>query len=154
MGHPIAIHTNQIEKAYFAMGCFWEPDDHFSRLKGVKNTRVGYSGGTQPNPTYEDLGDHTETIEITYDPTIVSYSNLLDQFWNNHNPTIPQNRQYRSVIFYITPKQKIQAEKSLEKQRKKHRKIHTSVELLIRFFEAEEYHQKYLQKQRRSHYLR
>ena len=105
--------------ATFALGCFWSPDDFFSKLDGVIKTRVGYAGGTTPNPTYYNLGDHTETVEITFNPSKISYETLLDHFWKKHDSTIPQSKQYRSVIFVHNKKQREIAEKNLKQIQKK-----------------------------------
>ena len=139
-----------MEKATFALGCFWGPDDFFSKLKGVIITRVGYSGGSKKNPNYEDLGDHTETVEITFDPDVISYQELLEHFWKQHDATEVQTVQYRSVIFYHNEKQKKSAERSLKEQQKKAKMIVTSIEEASTFYQAEEYHQKYLQKKSKS----
>ena len=112
-----------IEIASFALGCFWCPDDYFSKLDGVIRTRVGYSGGITPNPTYQNIGDHTETVEITYHPEKISFKELLDHFWKQHDATIPQIKQYRSAIFTHNKKQQEIAEKSLHKQQQKNYNI-------------------------------
>jgi len=133
--------------ATFALGCFWEPDDYFSKLKGVTKTRVGYSGGTKKNPSYYDLGDHTETIEITFDPKIISFEELLKHFWEEHDPTEQQVTQYKSAIFYQNKEQFVLAEKSKKEMEKKlGKEIVTDIEKAGTFYQAEEYHQKYLQK--------
>lgn len=135
------------EVATFALGCFWSPDDYFSKLEGIIKTTVGYAGGTTPNPSYYNLGDHTETVEIIFNPSKISYETLLDHFWKMHDPTIPQSKQYRSVIFVHNKKQREIAEKSLKKeQKKKIGKILTNIESAIQFYKAEKYHQKYYQK--------
>lgn len=132
------------EKATFAMNCFWEPDPLFGVAPGVLRTRVGYSGGTKPNPTYEDLGDHTESIEVEYDPAKTSYTNLLKIFWDHHNPTLKQKIQYMSVIFYHNDKQKALAEQSLQDQQKLQPKpVLTEIRPVRIFYNAEDYHQKY-----------
>lgn len=139
--------NNLTEIATFAMGCFWSPDDYFSKLDGVITTRVGYAGGTTPNPTYYNLGDHTETVEITFNPSKISYETLLDHFWKKHDSTIPQSKQYSSVIFVHNKKHREIAEKSLkQKQKKIIGKILTNIESAGPFYEAEKYHQKYYQK--------
>ena len=135
------------EKAIFALGCFWEPDDYFSRLKGVVKTRVGYTGGTTPNPTYQRLGDHTESVEITFNPAEISYKELLEHFWKQHDPIIQHKRQYMSAIFTNGKEQMEQAKKSLEEQQKKTKRLKvTQIIPVSTFYEAEEYHQKYFQK--------
>ena len=133
------------------MGCFWEPDDFFSKEPGVLRTTVGYSGGTKESPTYEDLGDHTETTEIEFDPNQTSYEVLLKNFFKHHDPTQENSTQYRSVIFTHDDEQKRQAEATLAKaQAKTNKKILTTIEPARTFYKAEEYHQKYLQKKRQS----
>ncbi|MBI2109249.1 MAG: peptide-methionine (S)-S-oxide reductase MsrA [Parcubacteria group bacterium] len=135
------------QKATFSLGCFWGPDDFFSTLKGVTETIVGYSGGTTENPNYEDLGDHTETIEISFDDTVISYEELLKHFWKLHDPTEEHKTQYKSIIFYHDDAQKNSAEKSKKYQENKlGKKIVTEIRPAVHFYKAEEYHQKYLQK--------
>ncbi len=108
-------------------------------------TRVGYAGGTTKNPTYYNLGDHTETIQIDYDPTVVSYEELLDVFWNSHNPTgRPWSRQYMSVVFYHDEEQKRLALETMEREATRlQKKILTDVVPFSEFYMAEAYHQKY-----------
>jgi peptide-methionine (S)-S-oxide reductase len=107
------------EMATFGMGCFWGPDALFRAVPGVVSTRVGYSGGTVSSPSYEQVctgaTGHAEAVEIVFDPAVISYAQLLDLFWHNHNPTTIDQQgpdygsQYRSVIFYHSPSQKQQA---------------------------------------------
>ena len=142
------------KKALFSMGCFWEPDDFFSKLDGVIKTRVGYTGGTTPNPTYEKLGDHTETIEITYDSSKISYEQLLYYFWQRHDPTSQQIKQYISAIYYLDEEQKKHAEDTKQKYQYKNKKpVHTQILPATTFYEAEEYHQKYLEKMRKKNII-
>ena len=111
-------------KATFGAGCFWHVEDLLSKTKGVKSTKVGYTGGQLPNPTYEevctDKTGHAEAVEVEYDPNEISYEELLDVFWNNHNPTTLNRQgpdigiQYRSAIFYHNDEQKEIAERSKE----------------------------------------
>ena len=149
------------EKAIFSAGCFWHVQHNFDMIKGVVKTTAGYIGGNEkkfPNPKYEMLhGDKTgyaEAVEILFDPKIISYKKLLDNFWEMHNPT-SQNRQgadvgtqYRAGIFYLNDSQKEQAENSKKQIEKKlaPKKIYTNIEKAGTFFPAEEYHQKYLEK--------
>jgi len=136
-----------LEKAWFSMGCFWGPDHLFSKLPGVKSTRVGYTGGTTKNPIYHDLGDHTETVEIIYDSNKITYETLLEYFWQNHDPTSQQITQYKSIIFYHTSHQRDLAQQSLEEEQDKQTKpILTEMRPAETFYEAEEYHQHYFQK--------
>ena len=149
-----------LEKATFAAGCFWGVEAAYRQIKGVKSTQVGYMGGDMPNPTYEDVCSdatgHAEAVEVTYDPSKVSYDNLLKVFWDNHDPTQVNRQgpdfgsQYRSVIFYQTEKQKKAAMTSLQQLQKsekyKGKKIATAIVPAGTFYRAEEYHQQYLEK--------
>jgi len=148
-----------MEKATFGAGCFWGVEELFRKTKGVRKTAVGYMGGTLKSPTYEDVctnaTGHAEVVQIEFDPKVVSYEELLDIFWNNHNPTTMNKQgpdvgtQYRSVIFYHSEKQKEIAEsskKKLEKSGQWKSKIVTEIVKASDFFKAEEYHQKYLMK--------
>jgi peptide-methionine (S)-S-oxide reductase len=114
-------------------------------MEGVVRTRAGYCGGTKKDPSYYSLGDHTETLEIDYDPHVVSYNELLEVFWNYHNPfDRPISKQYASFIFYNNEEQRNLAYASREKLEKEiGKKIHTQVELNTGFYLAEGYHQKY-----------
>ncbi len=147
------------EKATFGAGCFWGVEATFRQIKGVIDTAVGYAGGNMKNPTYEDVctdgTGHAEVVEITYDPSKVSYDKLLEVFWSNHNPT-QLNRQgpdigtqYRSVIFYHNGSQKkaaISSKQRLEKSGKWNSKIVTEIAPTQIFYRAEDYHQRYLEK--------
>ena len=153
-----------IEKATFGAGCFWGVEAVFRQTKGVKDAAVGYAGGTRENPTYEDVCSdetgHAEVVEVQFDPAEVSYEQLLDVFWRNHDPTT-RNRQgpdvgsqYRSVVFYHSPEQKAAAEAKkaeLEKSGRFRRPIVTEIEPAPTFYRAEEYHQQYLAKHGRTH---
>jgi peptide-methionine (S)-S-oxide reductase len=152
------------EKATFGAGCFWGVEENFRNLKGVVSTAVGYAGGTKDNPSYEDVctdeTGHAEVVEVEFDPSQINYNQLLDVFWSNHNPTTLNRqgpdvgKQYRSVIFYHSPEQKAVAESSkdeLEKSRRFNRPIVTQIEPAPRFWRAEEYHQRYLEKRGQSH---
>ena len=146
-------------KATFAAGCFWHVEDLFRKTKGVKSTKVGYTGGNLSNPTYEevctDRTGHAEAVEVDYDPNEISYEELLDVFWNNHDPTSLNRQgpdvgiQYRSSIFFHNESQKQIAEKSkerLDSSGKFSKKIVTEITPAPEFYKAEEYHQKYFQK--------
>ncbi len=148
-----------MEKATFGAGCFWHVEEAFRKLKGVTSTTVGYMGGTLKNPTYEDVctdtTGHAEVVEVTYDPTKISYEELLGVFWGNHDPTTKNRQgpdagtQYRSAIFYHTPEQKNAAEaskKNLEKSGKYKKKIVTEIIQATTLYPAEEYHQQYVAK--------
>jgi len=144
-----------MEKATFGAGCFWHVEAAFQKVKGVTSTTVGYTGGKLRSPTYEDVctdkTEHAEVVQITYDPSKVSYEKLLEIFWNIHDPT-QLNRQgpdtgtqYRSVIFYHNEQQKKIAEESKKKLKYK-KPIVTEITKAKEFYPAEEYHQKYLEK--------
>jgi len=148
-------------KATFGAGCFWHVEEIFRKTKGVKSTQVGYAGGMKQNPTYEDVctdtTGHAESVEIDYDPEIISYNDLLKIFWENHNPTTLNRQgpdvgsQYRSIIFYHTEEQKKLATEmkdqlnSIVKEKFK-KEIVTWIEPISNFYRAEEYHQRYLTK--------
>jgi peptide methionine sulfoxide reductase msrA/msrB len=148
-----------VETAIFGAGCFWGVEEAFSKTKGVKSTSVGYSGGTAKNPSYEQVCSHTtghaEVVKVEYDPAVVSYQELLDLFFDIHNPTT-RNRQgfdmgdnYRSAIFFTTPEQETTARTTiakLTKEKKFSNPIVTQVELAGPFYRAEEYHQQYAAK--------
>jgi peptide-methionine (S)-S-oxide reductase len=107
-------------------------------------TRVGYAGGTLDAPTYHRLGDHAETIEIDYDPSAVSYDDLLGVFFSSHSPTRPAySTQYRSAVFYRDDEERLAAERAIERLRDTVGAVHTAVEPFTRFWRAEDYHQKY-----------
>jgi methionine-S-sulfoxide reductase len=152
--------TTQIpEKATFAGGCFWCMQAIFDKVKGVVSTIVGYTGGHKENPTYEEVCSgktgHAEAIEILYDPSQVTYEELLDVFWKNIEPTMLNRQfvdfgtQYRTAILYHNEKQKRFAEASKEKldrSGKFYKPIVTEIKLASTFYKAEEYHQQYYKK--------
>jgi methionine-S-sulfoxide reductase len=133
------------ETATLALGCFWGPDARFGSLEGVIRTRVGYAGGDTNNPTYRNLGGHTETVQIDFDPGKVTYPELLEVFWKSHDPTAqPWSRQYLSIIFYHGEDQKNAALLSRRQaETQLGREIQTEVIPLTAFYRAEDYHQKY-----------
>ena len=146
-------------KATFGAGCFWHVEDLLHKTKGVKSTTVGYIGGQLPNPTYEevctDKTGHAEAVEVDYDPDEISFEELLDVFWSNHNPTTLNRQgpdvgiQYRSAIFYHDENQKEIAENSKQSQEKSGKyddPIVTEIIPAPTFYKAEEYHQKYFKK--------
>jgi len=150
MKHQIAI---------FAMGCFWSKEHSFRKLKGVISTRVGYTGGHYPEPSYRDVCSdktgHTEAVEIVFDSKIITYEDLLDVFWDIHNPTTMNRQgadvgsQYRSAIFYLSEEQKKKVLRSKEKLEQSKRYRHPIVTEIIpatEFWQAEEYHQRYVEK--------
>ena len=145
------------QKATFGAGCFWGVEAAFRRLDGVSGTRVGYAGGQVDNPTYEqvcyDKTGHAEVVEVTYDDEKVPYEQLLATFWAEHDPT-QLNRQgpdvgdqYRSVIFVHGHEQRAAAEESRERvQSRLSRPVVTRIEDAPPFWEAEDYHQRYLER--------
>lgn len=107
-------------------------------------TRVGYAGGTTPDPTYRTIGDHTEAVQLDYDPATLGYADLLDVFWSEHRPTTPpHSRQYASRIFFLDEEQREIAEASVRVVSAALGRVFTTVEPLTRFYVAEDYHQKY-----------
>ena len=145
------------QTAILAGGCFWCLEAVFDDLKGVESVESGYSGGHVPNPTYKqvcsDATGHAEVVEVQFDPLVISYHDLLNVFWSNHNPTTLNRQgpdigsQYRSSIFYYSPEQKEEAERSKgEAQAHFPRPIVTEIVPAATFWRAEEYHQKYLEK--------
>lgn len=154
----------ELEKATFGAGCFWGVEEAFRCVPGVVDTAVGFMGGTLANPTYEDVctgrTGHAEVVEVTYGPTQISYWELLNVFWQIHDPTTPNRQgpdvgtQYRSVIFYHTPQQEAAARESKEEMERTgrfRRPIVTAIEPAGTFWRAEEYHQRYLVKHGRGH---
>ena len=131
--------------AAFALGCFWGPDALFGAQAGVVRTTVGYAGGGTPNPTYEDIGDHIETVRVAYDPAHISYPDLLDLFWSAHDPTrAPLKRQYQSALFPTTPEQLEQARASRDDIADGHNgALSTEIIEDAAFTRAEPYHQKH-----------
>ncbi len=152
-----------MEKATFAAGCFWGVEVTFRNVEGVTDVRVGYTGGHADQPTYRQVctgrTGHAEAVEVTYDPERVSYDQLLDVFWADHNPTT-RNRQgpdigtqYRSAIFFHTPEQEkaaIASKERLEGERRYRKPIVTEIVPASTFWPAEEYHQQYLVKHGRA----
>lgn len=150
-----------MEKATFAAGCFWGVEESFRVLEGVHETRVGYTGGTKENPTYQEVcsGEtgHAEAVEVQYDPDVISYSRLLECFWNKHNPTT-RNRQgwdigsqYRSAIFYHNDEQKRLAQETkqtLDSSGRYPDPVVTEIVPATTFWPAEDYHQKYILKKK------
>ena len=144
------------EVATFGSGCFWCSEAVFSELRGVTKVVPGYSGGTVPNPTYEevctDLTGHAEVAQITYDPSVISYRDLLEVLFSTHDPTTlnrqgaDEGTQYRSVIFYGNENQKAQAEgmiRELTGEKVFRAPIVTQVVPLEAFYPAEDYHREY-----------
>lgn len=154
--------TAPLEKATFGAGCFWGVEATFRRLAGVKSTQVGYMGGKIDHPTYHDVctdrTGHAEVLEVTYDPLVISYHELLEVFWQNHNPTTLNRQgpdvgsQYRSAIFVHSAQQEEEALRSKEAAQASFPKpIVTEITPASAFWRAEEYHQQYLEKRGLSH---
>ena len=148
-----------MEKATFGAGCFWGVEAEFRKIKGVKSTAVGYEGGHTSNPTYQDVctdrTGHAEVVEVEYDPKEVTYDDLLNVFWQNHDPTQVNRQgpdrgtQYRTVILYHNEAQKMLAQESKQKlweSGRFRRPIATEIVPATDFWHAEEYHQQYLEK--------
>ncbi|MGH9476741.1 MAG: peptide-methionine (S)-S-oxide reductase MsrA [Terriglobales bacterium] len=148
-----------MEQARFAMGCFWGSEAAFRHLPGVVETTVGYAGGHADDPTYKQVCSgrtgHAEVVEVDFDPQKVSYEQLLDVFWENHDPTTLNRQgpdvgsQYRSALFYLTPQQEAAARASqqrLQASGKLRRPVVTEITAAGPFWRAEDYHQNYLEK--------
>jgi peptide-methionine (S)-S-oxide reductase len=150
---------DKMEKAIFGAGCFWGVESFFRAVPGVSDAVVGYAGGSVDNPSYRqvcsDTTGHAEVVEITYDPAKVNYDGLLDVFFANHDPTTLNRQgpdygsQYRSVIFTHSPEQERQARAKVEaltRASRFKRPIVTAIEPLRNFYRAEDYHQRYFEK--------
>ena len=163
IGGELKVTTNNLneisnyKKVYFAGGCFWCMEESFDKEKGIIQSISGYSGGHLRNPTYKEViykdTGHVETIEITYDPKIISYKILLDVFWKNIDPFdkygqfCDKGKSYRSVIFYKNNKQKKIIKKSIvEIEQRFNSKVVTLLWKFDKFYQAEDYHQDYYQK--------
>ncbi len=151
--------ASQSGKAYFAGGCFWCMEEAFEKVEGVVTVVSGYMGGTVANPSYEEVSagrtGHAESVEVTYDPTKVTYQKLLDAFWHNVDPLTPNAQfcdhgsQYRSAVFYSSEEEKRQAEESkaaIEQAKKFPAPIVTQLVPAATFYPAEDYHQDYYKK--------
>ena len=164
-GGSVALAKTKTEKApktevaTFAAGCFWGTEEFFRKIPGVMRTEVGYTGGTVDHPKYDEMHDghtnHAESVEIEFDPSKVSYETLLDQFFKMHDPTTLNRQgndagnQYRSAIFFHGEKQKNEAmafKAKVEKSGAWKKTITTEISEARKFWRAEEYHQKYLEK--------
>ncbi len=134
------------------MGSFWEAEDFFSSLKGVIKTRVGYCGGIKENPSYHNLGDHSESVEITFDPKKITYSELLDRFWGQHDPCAKRPIQYWSAVFTLGRDQYEIARQSKKNREKASREnIKTVIKPACFFYPAEKRHQGYLANKKSNH---
>ena len=151
----------KLEVATFAGGCFWCTEAVFKRLKGVTSVTSGYANGKMENPSYQDVStgetDAAEAIQITFDPSIISYNKLLEVFWATHDPTSLNRQggdvgtQYRSAIFYMNEEQKklaIASRNKMEKSGEMEDRIVTEIKPLKKFYTAEEYHQNYYERNR------
>ncbi len=149
-----------LEKATFGAGCFWHIEEEFKKLQGVTSTSVGFMGGDFKNPSYKDVctgkTGHAEVVHLEYDSKVISYEKLLEVFWNIHDPTTLNKQgpdigtQYRSMIFFYNEEQEKTANRSkekLEKSSKFKNKIVTEIKPAQTYYKAEEYHQKYFEKQ-------
>ncbi|MDC3131958.1 peptide-methionine (S)-S-oxide reductase MsrA [Pelagibacteraceae bacterium] len=146
-----------MEKALFGAGCFWGVEETFSKIPGVLKTEVGYSGGNTINPNYKTVcngtTNHAEVVLVEYDQNQISYQDLIDYFWECHDPTTLNRQgpdvgtQYRSVIFYFDDNQKTIAEDSkINHSKKSNLQIVTEIIKAKEYYKAEEYHQKYIKK--------
>ena len=151
------------ELATFGAGCFWGVEEAFKNIPGVLSTAVGYAGGVTDDPSYEQVCSgktgHAEVVHLEFDPEQVSFESLLEAFWNLHDPTTPNRQgpdigsQYRSIVLYHSPDQKIAAsaaKKELEENGRYASPVVTEIEPFTIFYRAEEYHQRYLEKRGRS----
>ena len=149
-----------MQKIYFGMGCFWKPEEQFKNIKGILETEVGYTGGYKSKVTYEEVCQgntgHAEVVKLSFDENVVSFEKILELFFKLHDPTQKDMQfpdvgtQYRSEIFYETDEQKKEAEKILnEKNKEFNGKIQTNISKVKNYCRAEEYHQKYIEKNKR-----
>ena len=151
--------TKSLQKATFALGCFWHSEEMFSELKGVKEAVPGYSGGKTKNPSYEEVSTgttgHAESVDVTFDPAVISYDKLVEVFFTEHDPTTPnyaapdEGPQYRSVIFYRNEDQKKAAEKYINYLSSSHKYIKPIITQVVPFsvfYKAEDYHIHYYRK--------
>jgi peptide-methionine (S)-S-oxide reductase len=162
---PMNSSTNRNETAVFGGGCYWCTEAIYQMLPGVKSVTSGFSGGTKPSPTYEEVcagtTGHAEVIEIEYDPSVISYEKVLHTFWEVHDPTTLNRQghdvgtQYRSIILYKTPAEKAAAEKSkAEAQKNFNDPIVTQIVPLEKFWKADDYHQNYFRTHPNQPYCR
>lgn len=157
---------SELSKAYFASGCFWCVEAIFESVEGVEDAVSGYAGGKKENPTYQEVGggltDHTEAVEVYYDPDVVSYASLLKVYYGSHNPTTVNGqrpdfgKQYRSMILYTNEAEREAAQhfkKALEAEGTYSEPIATEIEPLTKFWIAEEYHQDYEKRNPSNSYI-
>jgi peptide-methionine (S)-S-oxide reductase len=157
--HPFVAESGEPAKAYFAGGCFWCMEEVFEKVDGVIATVSGYMGGTVQNPSYEDVSSgqtgHAESVEVLYDPSKVTYNQLLEAFWRNVDPITPNAQfcdhgtQYRAAIFYQNDQERRFAEESkqaIARSKRFNQPIVTQIVMASRFYPAEEYHQDFYKK--------
>ena len=146
-----------MEIAVLALGCFWGPEKKYGQLEGVYRTEVGYCGGNSPNTNYREVctgtTNHAEAVKLEFDPKVISYEEIVKKFFEFHDPTTLNSQgpdfgtQYRSEIFYLNDQQKKVAEKIIEEENiKLSGKVVTKISLVKNYCQAEEYHQRYLEK--------
>ena len=146
-----------MQKCYLALGCFWKPEEKFKTQKGIVNTEVGYAGGYKSKVTYEEVCQgntgHAEIVKLSFDEKVISFEKILDLFFKLHDPTQKDMQfpdvgtQYRSEIFYESDEQKKEAEEVLNEKNKEYNgKIQTNISKVKNYCKAEEYHQKYIEK--------
>ncbi len=132
------------ESLTFGIGCFWGPDAEFGALDGVVRTRVGYAGGMKPDPSYHSLGDHTEVLQVEFDPSVISTEEILQKVFTGHNPRHQTGkRQYHNVVLPATEKQASAVDAYLDGSDFDPETVETRIETLSKFYPAEDYHQKY-----------
>lgn len=169
-GEAVAEPTKDLtrfSKAYFASGCFWCVEGVYESVRGVEEAVSGYAGGTKENPTYEEVGSgrtgHAETVEVYYDPAVVSFATLVQVFFDSHDPTVlngqgpDEGSQYRSIAFYQTPEEEAAVRKAIadiEAAKTFSRPVVTEVVPFTKFWPAEEYHQNYVQQNPGAGYVR
>ena len=139
-----ALNHDKTETATFGLGCFWGPEAQFGALAGVVRTRVGYAGGRKSDPTYHNLGDHTEVFQIEYNPAVLSYRELLSRVFENHRPNYQASKtQYQNIILLATLEQREILKTFLSERGFAADAIGTRIERLLGFYPAEDYHQKH-----------
>jgi peptide-methionine (S)-S-oxide reductase len=162
-----ALSPKKVELATLGGGCFWCTEAVFTQLKGVESVEPGYSGGSLENPTYEQVSTgttgHAEVVQVAFDPSVISYKEILEIFFSTHDPTTLNRQgpdvgtQYRSIIFYHNDQQRATAElvvKELTEEKLFDAPIKTRIEPFDRFYEAEEYHKDYFKKHPEQQYCR
>jgi peptide-methionine (S)-S-oxide reductase len=154
----------EMARATFGAGCFWGIEEAFLKVEGVVDATSGYTGGHTKDPSYGDVCSgatgHAEVVEVEYDPRKVSYEDLLEVFWKSHDPTQVNRQgwdvgtQYRSAIFFHTPEQEVAANASKEKAQERSRKpIITEITPASEFYRAEEYHQRYFERNKLARFF-